>query len=409
MVAQYTYLATDLTTNRVLGELFPNTVSTLDCQLDVAGNMACSFNLDTVGIRNEDVVGNTVPGKTSFWAYRNNQIVWGGIIWTRGYSSATKTLSVTGQTFESYAARRYPRSFIGNGTLKYTGWRQARVIEDLWHRMQAVAHGNIGVRPQGNSNAVQGDSLITAVINGFDMSVTVDTIIQDIIKQPNGPDYTIVWGEDGNGIPTKQLAYGFPIARPATVSNFVVDYPGPIQDYDFIENASTGNNFWWAVGDIPTNSTSTTTLTGKGGSGPPVPAGAASSIPVIGGRQNTNSLNAGWPILEGVETYGGTNLAQLNGRAAADVNQYPAPLVTHATTLTGSDWPQFGSYQLGDYAVINIIDPRYPSGYTFTKRIIGWSIQPPDIGSGAESITIVYDDLDPSNAPGTTTTSLIGL
>lgn len=404
MVAQYTYLATDLVTNRVLGELFPNTIGTLDCQLDTPGNMSASFNLDTVGIRNEDVIACTIPGRTSFWAYRNNQIVWGGIIWTRDYASLTKTLSVTGQTFESYAARRYPRSYQGNSTLVYRGWRQARVIEDLWHRMQSVPHGSIGVRPQGNSNAIPGDSFVTVTVDGFNLSNTVETIIQDIVKQPKGPDYTITWGEDGNGIPTKQLAYGFPIARPASVSNFVVDYPGPIQSYDFLENASVGNNFWWAVGDIPASPAGRAPFIPAG-----TPAGAASSIPVIGGWQNAFSLNAGWPILEGVETYGGTNLNQLIGRAQADINQYPVPLVTHATTLTGSDWPQFGSYQLGDYAIINIIDPRYPSGYTFTKRIIGWSIQPPDAGSGAETITLVYDDLDPSNAPGTNPITLTGL
>jgi hypothetical protein len=400
---QYNYVTTDLVSNRVLGELFLASVS-LDCQLDVVGNMNATINLDHPGVHNDAVLAATIPGRTAFWAYRGSQIVWGGIIWTREYSSDTKVVTLTGQTFESYAARRYPRSWLGNAIGTYNHRSMAHIINDLWHRMQSVAHGSIGVI-QLPTTAIVGDSYVTTTIFGYDLTNTVDAVIQDIVKQTNGPDYTIAWTTDNAGLPQKRLTLGFPIGRNISVSNFIVDYPGSVQNYDFIENASTGNNAWWAIGEVPA-------VTGKKAPfipGGPIPAGAAGTVPVIGYARNDKSLNAGWPLLEGVETYSGTNLTQLNGRAKADVNQYSMPLVTHATILAGSDFPPFGTYNMGDYAQINIVDARYPMGYTFQKRIIGWSIQPPDAGTGVETITLVYDDPDPSDAPGTSTTSLIGL
>jgi hypothetical protein len=49
---------------------------------------------------------NTLPGRTALYVVRNNECVWGGIIWSRSYDVVGKTLSVQGSEFTSYLHHR---------------------------------------------------------------------------------------------------------------------------------------------------------------------------------------------------------------------------------------------------------------------------------------------------------------
>src|ERR1700760_3198895 len=144
MTAQYTYLATDLVTDTVIGELPVNNVS-LDCQLNSAGHMSSGLKLDDPRIDNNELLARTTPGKTAFWAYRENTIVWGGIVLTREYQSDGKSLSLTGQTFECYPFRRFPRSILGTSTMNYS-LGQGSTIDALWQLMQSAPQTSINVQ-----------------------------------------------------------------------------------------------------------------------------------------------------------------------------------------------------------------------------------------------------------------------
>jgi len=369
---QYTFLATDLVTNIVLGELPVNGV-TLDGQLNSAGNMGCSANLDDPRIDNAELLARTTPGRTAFWAYRENTIVWGGVIWTREYDSVagnsaaaggnTKTLALTGQTFESYAARRFPRSWLSTSVTNYNQG-QISIIDDLWRQLQSVPNGSIGVQPFGSYPA--NDTVRQLTVNGWDLSTSVDALIQNVIAFSDGPDYTVTWTEDGNGLPLKQLQLGVPIGNPITTTDLVLDYPGGVSTYSYIENASTGANQWWATGD---GSDATTT------------AGVAT---------DQNVLNSGWPLLEGVNNFSGVTDQSIISKLAQDeLQNFPTLDTTYALTLAGNALPEFGSYGMGDFVTVNVQDPRFPFGAQFNIRIIGWSIIPPDTSNGTEQVTPV--------------------
>src|SRR6202008_1879073 len=142
-----------------------------------------------------------------------------------------------------------------------------------------------------------------------------------------------------------------------------VDYPGPIADYIYTENSSSGNNQWWAVGDGD---------------------GAAA---IVGSAGDPVSRASGYPIWEGVNSYSGvTDQATITNHAISDLSSLPVPIVTHHVDLLGAAFPQFGSYGMGDYVVANVTDARFPVGNTFKVRAIGWTIQPPDEGQGTEQI-----------------------
>ncbi len=364
MTAHYTYLATDLVSNKILGELPVNGV-TLDCQLNKAGNMSAGCRLSDKRIPDDELIARTTPGKAAFWVYRESQIVWGGIILSREYQSNSKALTLTGQTFECYPARRFPRYVLGKTTQQMT-FGQCYAINYLWLQLQGVARGSIGVAA---ASLPVIDPVVQLTINGYDLSSSYDDLIQSIVSLSSGPDYTITWAEDGQGYPQKQLVVATPIGNPVGQTDLTVDYPGPVVDYVYTENASAGNNQWWAVGDGD---------------------GAAA---VVGSAGDANALASGYPLWEGVNSYSGvTAQTTINAHAASDLLSLDLPLVTHHVDLEGNVFPQFGSYGMGDYVVVNATDPRFPRGVRFAVRAIGWTIQPPDEGQGTEKISLVFDE-----------------
>jgi hypothetical protein len=362
--ASYTYLATDLITGSILGELPVNSVS-LDCQLNKAGNMHCGANLNDPRIDNNEFIARTTPGRTAFWAYRNNQIVWGGIILSREYQSTGMALTLTGQTFECYAVRRFPRSVLGTA-IQTLNQGQASIVDYLWKQLQSVPGGNIGVQP---ANLPASDPVVQLTINGYDLSTSYDDLIQSILVSSTGPDYTIAWYEDGHGNPQKQLVAATPIGNPVGITDLVVDFPGSMVDYIYSENASSGANKWWAVGD-----------------------GEAAAA-TVGTAADPNSVASGYPLWEGVNNYSGVTIqTTINGHASSDVKSLPVPIITHNADLAGDSYPQFGTYGMGDYVTAHVIDPRFPQGSTFNVRAIGWTITPPDSGQGVEQIALVFDE-----------------
>jgi hypothetical protein len=364
VTAQYNYLVTDLTTGIVLGELPVNNVA-LDCQLNSAGNMSAGLRLSDKRIDSDELIARTTPGKTAFWTYREDTIVWGGILLTREYQSSGKAVSLTGQTFECYATRRFPRSVIGTVTQNMS-MGQGAMINYLWTQLQSVASGYIGVQ---EAVIPMVDPNTTLTINGYDLATSYNDLIASITALAGGPDYTIAWTEDGNGLPIPQLVVGTPIGNPVGFADLEVDYPGPIKDYVYTENSSSGNNWWWATGDGD---------------------GAAQTT---GQAIDGDSLASGYPIWEGVNNYSGVTVqGTINAHAASDLQSLPVPLVTHAVELAGESFPMFGSYGMGDYMVANITDPRFKAGFTFNVRAIGWSIQPPDEASGTETVSVVFDE-----------------
>ena len=365
MAAHNTYLATDLVSNKILGELPVNNVA-LNCQLNKPGNMNAGMHLDDKRVPNDELLARTTPGKTAFWVYREDQIVWGGIILSREYQSNGKSMTLTGQTFEVYATRRYPRLILGKTTQVLT-LGQVAAIDYLWHQLQNITAGNIGVNGLATLPSI--DALVQLTINGYDLSTSYDDLIQSVVTQSAGPDYTIAWYEDETGLPQKQLVVATPIGNPVGQTDLTVDYPGPVADYIYTENSSSGNNQWWAVGD------------GEG------------AAAIVGSAGDPISRASGYPIWEGVNSYTGvTDQGTITNHAISDLTSLPVPIVTHHVDLLGAAFPEFGSYGLGDYVVANVTDPRFPVGNTFKVRAIGWTIQPPDEGQGTEQVALVFDE-----------------
>ena len=115
---EYRYFLTDLLSNQVISEVPFDGVS-----FERANRRAGAFSGSIPFIeatKGLDLYEATMPGRTGIYVMRNGVCVWGGILWTRSYDVASRTLEVSGSEFISYFYRRqiwqtiqYGSDFIG--------------------------------------------------------------------------------------------------------------------------------------------------------------------------------------------------------------------------------------------------------------------------------------------------------
>lgn len=105
LVAEYRYFVADFLSNSVLAEIPFKDVS-YERAIKGAGSFSGSIPvIDKTSAYN--LYDNTMPGKTALYVVRNNECVWGGVIWSRSYSVQSRELSVNASEFTSYLHHRY--------------------------------------------------------------------------------------------------------------------------------------------------------------------------------------------------------------------------------------------------------------------------------------------------------------
>jgi len=161
--ADYRYYTVDLLTNNVIAEI-PFTGVSYSRALSKAGSFSGDIPMiDATSSFN--LYETTMPGKTALYVLRNGVCVWGGIIWSRSYSPANKTLTIDGQEFISYLYHRavWQTLYYGSEGVycsKYqAGSGTATVLTDVDH---GFAVGD-KVRVASLNPAINGDHTITAI------------------------------------------------------------------------------------------------------------------------------------------------------------------------------------------------------------------------------------------------------
>jgi hypothetical protein len=359
-MAVYHYLFQELLTGQILGEMPINGVS-FDRQLNRAGNMQGSVNLDNDLVPNDDVLAMTEKGRNAIYVYRGDVIVWGGIIWTRTYQSQGKSLQFTAQSFESYAYRRIYRP---NSARRYNE-AQCNIIRKFWDLIQQDPNGAIGVDFDVAIPAVD----VSRQINVFPWTFKsfgelIETYITD---QTDGADYYIDVFED-EGLPSKRLVLGYPrVGASLKKTDLLIEYPGNVLNYYWTENASETNLRYYATGD------------------------GDESAMLVGIATDTTRLGNNYLITDASNSYQGvTSQSTINAHAAADLKNGGINKVKHQFTLKADEDPQLGQYSLGDDARVRIQDTRFPLGYDFSVRVVGWSVTPSSSES-TEEVSLVLE------------------
>jgi len=114
----YRYYLTNLMTNEVIAELPFSNVS-YERVLRKAGGFSGTIPV-IAATEKYDLYETTMPARTGLYVVRNDQCVWGGIIWSRKYDESSKSLTVDASEFTSYFYHRniwktltYGSAFIG--------------------------------------------------------------------------------------------------------------------------------------------------------------------------------------------------------------------------------------------------------------------------------------------------------
>jgi hypothetical protein len=160
---EYRYFLTDLLTNQVISEVPFKGVS-----YERANRRAGAFSGSipfleaTKGL---DLYEATMPGRTGLYVMRNGVCVWGGIIWTRSYDVASRSLEVNGSEFMSYFYRRQIWQTIQYGS-QFIGIASYQVASGVGTIVTEFAHGfRVGqvVRVTFTNPTVDGTHTITEV------------------------------------------------------------------------------------------------------------------------------------------------------------------------------------------------------------------------------------------------------
>lgn len=352
----YRYLLADLLTHQVNQELSLYGV-TAGKRLNKPGNCTFTIPLGTGVYFDRDIIDASHPGRTALFIERDGALAWGGIVWSRVYQSQGHNLSFTGQTFESYAYKQ----FIETDFIK-VDMDQREILRQLFIHMSAKPYADIGIQVQ--AAPYSGDILRTVNFYAYE-GWTYGKAIEYLLGYDQGFDYTLDVVYDSNMAPAILMRCDNVLGAPIATTQVAFDYPGNIKNYWYPESGSSG----------------VTSMIGFGAG----EAGAMTRSKYV----IQKLLDAGYPDLQ--SDYNNKDVsvaATLGSQTKAAALLAAIPITVPTFEINPQLDPQLGSYNLGDYCKISIIDPRFPDGKELNTRILGWDIQPP-VSDSTEGIKLV--------------------
>lgn len=358
-MTQYRYLFADLLTNQIIGEL-PLTGVNFTKQLNSIGTFNGHLLLSGVNAYGLNVDACTTPVRNALYVDRDNVLVWGGIVWGRQYDSASQTLSLQAQEFESYFQHR-----LVSTTQVFTNADQLTIAQSLVTAAQSVPNGDIGVIVGTEISGV----LRNATFFDYELKNVYQAVL-DLSRSDNGFDFNIEVAYDGGFNPAKTLQFGYP--RSGTIYSdtdpaaLVFEFPaGNIVEYSYPEDGSTTANTVYAVG-----------------------AGSNEGKRIAVASDATKLVD-GWPVMETYTNYTDyTDLTLLGNLAAGQVAAVSTPPTTVQIVVPPFIDPVLGSYSVGDDCRLRIIDDRFPTGLDATYRIVALNVTPGEDGPERATLTL---------------------
>ena len=354
-MTQYRYLFADTLTDQVLAEL-PLTAVSFGRELNMAGAFSGQLLLTDSRETVYSIINNTVPGRTSLYVDRDGTLVWGGIVWSRSYSSESQTLQFQAREFESYFdKRRILTTYQANGV------DQLQVAKTLVNQIQSVPSGSLGIIVPNLTCGV----LVTK--NYFDYEQKpLSEALYELSRAENGFDWNIDVSYDSNYSIVKNLDLAYPrrgAAYSATNTNIpVLEFPGNIVAYTYpeeggsIANTMLGVGAGYGVGQFRSTQTSAT------------------------------QLAAGWPVLQqSVSLTDYNNQTLLDQITLANLNAAINPIVVMEVITEAYNDPILGSFVQGDDVRVRITDPRFPETFDVVRRIGKYTVTPGE--NGPERVT----------------------
>lgn len=340
---EYRYLTFDLLTRKVLEE-FPMYGVSLSRLISKSATGTCTFKLGTGFFSDRDLIASTIPGKCGMIVLRDEIPVWGGIIWNRTWQSEALSMQMNLMTFESLFSRiRMMSTFAAAAT------DQTTIFKSLINMMQA--------QPNNNFNLDLSGILPTGINRDLTLPYYEYHVFQDAIDLLMGQSNAFDWIMDpvlnSDGTVGIKIRTGYPYLGFGSIP-ITFDYPGQVANYTFPESTADGG----------------TRITFLG-------AGEGTAMPMTP-VWDYGLLNAGYPGWDKIISNKAVdNQVQLDSMAQASSIQYQLPItmptieVKLDQNLGFTEWAS-----LGLPFNLYMQDERFPDGYMFPSRMIGWTLTP---------------------------------
>lgn len=350
------YLFGDIGTQEIIAEL-PLTGVSMDNKLNDWGVFRGTIHYDTSGINNADIQAATLPGKCFVVCERGDVPIWDGIVWTSVYDSQSKSQNITARGYEAY-----PEKQVIRVNLSYTDTEQRNIFTDLWNNMQSDPNRNIGITVPS--------SFMTVVPRTLNVLATeyknYGQVMSGIADGNDGFDWTIKTTKVNNSY-VRNLRIGYPILGTTDATGLSFDYPGNITNYWKTLNITQAATHLFLLG---------------AGEGTDMKVGTATQSDLIANGFKRYDL-----VLSRKDVDSQT---QIQAMATQLGTQRRIPLAVIKVFTIASQYPVFGSYDLGYTATLSIIDPRHPEGFSLNARIVAWAYRPQSDDS-VEQAELVFE------------------
>lgn len=356
---QYSYYITDLRTNEVIAELPFQNVSyetVLSGAGEFSGDILINPDTNVYGVRQ-----STTPGRVGLYVMRDDQPVWGGIIWKRRYNAATRRVSCIGSTFESYLGKRLQPityKFVNDDQFVIAGW------------LLETVDPNNGTSPAGNILTTVSDATSPKRRERQFYGWERKTVLDELTKLGNlidGFDWNVVIGKHPLSQEiTREFQFFYPKRGvSADQSTLLFEYPGSIRDFDVDEDALDAANEVYALG------------AGEG-----IDQKVAIAV-------DEEQAAAGYPRLQETRSYTSVILDEtLQAHAERDLVRLNSPVTVFEVTVDARTEPVLGSYTVGDWARFRLEDEFITPAIDQYARITGITVTVDD-STGLEQVKIV--------------------
>ena len=224
-MSEYRYLFADLLTNLILAEL-PLVGVTFGQELNTAGSLNGGILLSGINASAYNVEAATTPGKIAVYVDRDGTIVWGGVLWSRSYDSASQKLTLGAREFESYFERRRINFDYNLDALDQD---QLTVVQNLFNTTQGApgSSTNVGVVIPTNTSGV----LVNKTYNYYDLKPITEAAYE-LSQSDTGFDWNVNISYDSSYNIVKNLELAYPrrgkVYSASDPHSLQLEFPGNI-------------------------------------------------------------------------------------------------------------------------------------------------------------------------------------
>lgn len=364
-MATFRYLLCDLLTDQPITDLPLSGVS-FERRISRTGSLSGTLVAPNRTLVEKARLAHEYAGRAALWAYRGNQIWWGGVLWAAPARQAERggvELSLSAATFDSYAHHRQLRT-----DRSYVNTDQGVIIPDLWRHLQADPRGDIGMVAEDQATGTLRDRSYYGHEQAF-----YGELIESLGDVDGGPEHTIDTYLDETGARVKRLRVGNPLgaAVPTMVFQRAARGGGSVLEWGDTADATDAGTSFQVRGDAAASNI------------------GEEQVPLLSAvHESTELLDAGWPLLDVTEDRSGvTDLSTLDGYAKALRESRSGQVQTQGYKVRVGD-TGWTPNRIGDPVRVRLRDLWHTTTTDYTVRPVGCKVTPSEKGA-AETVELL--------------------